>query len=59
VFPVRYILNFYILFRRNSVFKGLKVDTLKAKAASSSKTLINIYQTTQCHNPEDNNMCLT
>jgi hypothetical protein len=23
VFPVRYELNFYILFRRNSVFKGL------------------------------------
>jgi hypothetical protein len=25
VFPVRYGLNFYILFRRNSVFKGLMV----------------------------------
>jgi hypothetical protein len=24
VFPVRYELNFYILFRRNSVFKGLR-----------------------------------
>jgi hypothetical protein len=24
VFPVRYGLNFYILFRRNLVFKGLK-----------------------------------
>jgi hypothetical protein len=24
VFPRRYELNFYILFRRNSVFKGLK-----------------------------------
>jgi hypothetical protein len=23
MFPVRYELNFYILFRRNSVFKGL------------------------------------
>jgi hypothetical protein len=23
VFPVRYELNFYIVFRRNSVFKGL------------------------------------
>jgi hypothetical protein len=26
VFPVRYGLNLYILFRRNSVFKGLKMD---------------------------------
>jgi hypothetical protein len=25
VFPVRYELNSYILFRRNSVFKGLRV----------------------------------
>jgi hypothetical protein len=25
VFPVRYELNFYIVFRRNSVFKGLKI----------------------------------
>jgi hypothetical protein len=28
VFPVRYELTFYILFRRNSVFKGLKVNII-------------------------------
>jgi hypothetical protein len=26
VFPVRYQLNFYIVFSRNAVFKGLKVS---------------------------------
>jgi hypothetical protein len=29
VFPVRYELNSYILFRRNSVFKGLKKVVVK------------------------------
>jgi hypothetical protein len=32
MFPVRYELNSYILFRRNSVFKGLKLLHSKAQA---------------------------
>jgi hypothetical protein len=29
VFPVRYELNFYILFRRNLVLKGLRTSSVK------------------------------
>jgi hypothetical protein len=49
VFPVRYELDFYILFRRNSVFKGLK----KAHfiACKPIKTSLRHYtETNRIHN---------
>jgi hypothetical protein len=33
--------------------------TLMMKAASTSETLINFYQTTWCYNPEDSHFLLT
>jgi hypothetical protein len=39
VFPVRYELNFYIVFRRNSVFKGLK-GMLSAEYHEITKFLV-------------------
>jgi hypothetical protein len=32
------------------------VITLMMEAASTSETLVNFYQTTQCYNPEDGNL---
>jgi hypothetical protein len=43
VFPMRYELNIYMVFRRNSVFKGLKVEPLTIEAASFSRQNINKY----------------
>jgi hypothetical protein len=41
VFPVRYELNSYILFRRNFVFKGLKGDIGKVcKEVKRKKTIV-------------------
>jgi hypothetical protein len=45
VFPVRYELNSYILFRRNSVFKGLSKHGLRSgqavhRYASSNAALV-------------------
>jgi hypothetical protein len=39
VFPVRYELDFYILFRRNSVFKGLTACKVKFMAVETSFVL--------------------
>jgi hypothetical protein len=37
VFPVRYELKFYIIFRRNSVFKGLNIISLLIFRTSNNK----------------------
>jgi hypothetical protein len=42
VFPVRYDLNSYILFRRNSVFKGLKYFLLNVK--NNTKAMIHLFE---------------
>jgi hypothetical protein len=44
VFPVRYEVNSYILFRINSVFKGLSYDTHTEMKAVRIGTHITIYK---------------
>jgi hypothetical protein len=37
-------------------FRGPVLITLMMKAARTSETLVNFYQTTQCYNPEDSHL---
>jgi hypothetical protein len=38
--------------------QGIRSSTLKMGAANFPKTTVPIYETTQCHNPEDGNLIL-
>jgi hypothetical protein len=36
--------------------QGSSITTLMIDAVQSSETLVNLYQSTQCYNPEDSNL---